>query len=271
MPVIAAIVAVGAIPVIVDVKTNLTIDPNLVRIRRGKTKAIIAVHIFGNPCDIGALMNIAQDVPVIEDVSQATGGCWRGRPLGSIGRIAAFSFYPTKPLGAIGDAGAVVTRDPFLAGIIRQMRQYGWNQDRIARHYTGTCSRLDELQAAILTVKLAHLEKMNASRIYIAELYRERLDKFFCHDSYSIYHQCVIRISHRDQLREFLKGHDISTSIHYPVLPWQHPAYKNLCVVENAFMATQAADMVLSLPLWSGMLLNQAEEVCKKVRQWISR
>lgn len=275
LPVVAAIIAVGATPRIVDVKkADLTIDPSRIRIQEGRTKAIIAVHIFGNSCDMGLLMSIAEKtgVPVIEDVSQATGGYWQNQPLGSIGNIAAFSFYPTKPLGAIGDAGAVVTKDPRLANAVRQMRQYGWNQERIAQYYTGTCSRLDEIQAAVLTVKLEHLEETNASRAYVAEIYRQHTRSFeCCHGARSIYHQFVIRSPQRDNLRTFLYEHSINTSVHYPVLPWQHLAYAPYCILDNCPVATRASRKVLSLPLWDGMPLERVERVCEEVNQWKSQ
>jgi dTDP-4-amino-4,6-dideoxygalactose transaminase len=272
LAVVAAILMVGATPVIVDVKEeDLTIDPSKVAIHPGLTKAILAVHIFGNACDLTSLRDLANEkgVALIEDISQATGGSYKGRRLGSFGDITACSFYPTKPLGAIGDGGAVITKDIALAERARMLRQYGWEDGRISNNLTGRCSRLDELQAAILSVKLDHLDADNAHRIAIAEFYREiGLQDY--HGETSVYHQYVIRDWWRDNLKYALEQMGIFTNIHYRVLPWENAAYRPRCITHACPVAQEASNTALSLPLWAEMTGRQVARVRREVEQWMS-
>lgn len=275
LPVVAAICEVGAIPVIVDVKADdLTIDPEQVEKNLSpRTRAIIAVHIFGNPCDMESLVYLESTAParyVIEDVSQAHGGTYEGHRLGSFGKASCFSFYPTKPLGAFGDGGAVVTRDQYVAESVRAMRQYGWEDDlRLAVRERSGCSRLDEIQAAILNVKLKHLDDSNAACKWIGNNYRSVFPSF--NSLESIYHQAVLRHPQRDRLRIYLRNNGIGTTIHYPLMPWENPSYASLCDVRSCRVAIQAQKQVLSLPLWSEMRTEQIDYVCGKVRSYDSR
>ena len=175
---VAAIVASGATPVFADIDPiSFTLDPNSVREAiTTNTKAIIAVHLYGHPCDMDSLMQLSNDhgLFLIEDCSQAHGAKWRNRNVGTFGILACFSFYPTKNLGAIGDGGAVVTNNLDLANLIRQLRQYGWDSQRQAQ-VQSQVSRLDEIQAAILRVKLVKLDLANSKRRNIAASYYSRL------------------------------------------------------------------------------------------------
>lgn len=272
LPVVAAICEVGATPVIVDVKADdLTIDPEQVEKNLSpRTRAIIAVHIFGNPCDMESLVYLESTAParyVIEDVSQAHGGEYKGQKLGSFGKASCFSFYPTKPLGCFGDGGTVNTQSLYVAESIRAMRQYGWEDDlRLAVRERGGCSRLDEIQAAILNVKLKYLDDSNAACRWIGNNYRSVFPSF--NSLESVYHQAVLRHPNRDKLRAYLRNNGIDTTIHYPLLPWNHPAYANLCDVRSCDIAVQAQKEVLSLPLWAEMSLGQVDFVCRKVKEY---
>ncbi|RME35204.1 MAG: DegT/DnrJ/EryC1/StrS family aminotransferase, partial [Thermoflexia bacterium] len=216
---VAAIELAGARPVLVDVDPRrYTMDPARVEERiTPRTRAILPVHLYGCPADLAPLLEMARryGLLLIEDCAQAHGARYRGRPVGSWGEIAAFSFYPTKNLGAFGDGGAVVTNDPTLAERVRLLREYGWAR-RYISHLRGTNSRLDELQAAVLRVKLRYLESWNARRREIAALYRELLSEGVARwglvlpeeppDARHVYHLYVVRTPHRDALREHLKS-----------------------------------------------------------------
>jgi len=260
---VAAIEMCGATPVLVDIDLDTyTLSPHrLETVITSRTKAIIPVHLYGHPADMEPILEIARrhHVFVIEDCAQAHGAMYQGKRMGSFGDLAAFSFYPTKNLGAIGDGGIIVTDDPTLAEKVKLLRQYGWRQ-RYISEIPGWNSRLDEIQAAILRVKLRHLQEDNQRRRLLAEIYNQLLVNApvvlpkerpgSCHS----YHQYVIRHPQREELRAFLKKRGISTLVHYPRPIHLQPAYKGRLGDVGSFPnSEQAAREVLSLPLYPEM------------------
>ena len=225
MPTALAIAATGATPVFVDIdQQSYTLSPDqLAGAMSSKTRAIMPVHLYGHCADMDAILEFAarHDLYVIEDAAQAHGACYKGRKAGGIGHLGCFSFYPTKNLGACGDAGAVVTNDQELAARLRRLRNYG--ESRKYHHESmGYNSRLDELQAAILRVKLPRLEQWNETRRNLAAGYLSRIDERFCLPKVRpgfvhSYHLFVIQSEERDKLQEHLLAHNIQTLIHYPI------------------------------------------------------
>ena len=257
---VAGIELSGATPVFADIDPRLfTLDPNAVeRAISERTRAIVAVHLYGQAADLDALGSIAErrGLTLIEDCAQAHGARWHGRRLGSIGRLGCFSFYPTKNLGAIGDGGLVATNDEKLAARARALREYGWNERREST-LPGFNSRLDELQAAILRVKLEHLDRDNESRARIASAYDAALARGPWRlperreGSTHVFHQYVLRSSTRDALLAALKERGVAAGVHYPVPAHLMPAYAGRVRGSNALPETErAAREVLSLPMY---------------------
>ena len=273
---VAAIVASGATPVFADIDPiSFTLDPNSVREAiTANTKAIIAVHLYGHPCDMDSLMQITNDhgLFLIEDCSQAHGAKWRNRNVGTFGILACFSFYPTKNLGAIGDGGAILTNNLDLANVIRQLRQYGWDSQRQAQ-VQSQVSRLDEIQAAILRVKLVKLDLANAKRRNIAASYSSRLQHVDLRlptsnpNAEHVFHLYVIQIKNRDKIIAKLNSQDIYPGIHYQTPVHLHPAYKalessgksKLRVTENI------QSTILSLPMYPELSEAEIDRVCEGV------
>lgn len=256
-----AVTHAGASPVPVEpcVET-MNIDPGLIEAAvTSKTKAIVPVHLYGQPVDMDPITAIARKhgLLVLEDAAQAQGARYQGRSVGSLGHIAGHSFYPGKNLGAFGDAGAVTTDDKSLADRVRVLRNYG---SRVKYHneVSGFNSRLDELQAAFLRVKLKYLNKWNARRKLIANRYLDDLHKTDCGELLKlpfvpewadpVWHLFVIRHSQRAKLQERLAEKGVGTLIHYPVAVHKSDAYKHLQNVELP-LATKMAESVLSLPI----------------------
>jgi dTDP-3-amino-3,4,6-trideoxy-alpha-D-glucose transaminase len=279
---VAAVEMAGARPVLVDVEPlRYTMDPAGLEERiTSRTRAILPVHLYGCPADLAPVLEIARrhNLIVIEDCAQAHGALYQGHPVGSWGHIAAFSFYPTKNLGAYGDGGAIVTSDPSLAERARLLREYGW-AERYISHIKGVNSRLDELQAAILRVKLRYLERWNKRRRQIAHLYTARLagsDPALVlplepQKARHVYHLYVVRHPQRDALRAFLRERDIGTLVHYPVPVHLQPAYADLEYKEGSLPVTETvAREVLSLPMYPELsddeVLTVADAVLSFVR-----
>lgn len=248
-----------------------TIDPASVRSKlTARTAAIIAVHLYGHPCDMAELQQIAteHDLRIIEDCAQAHGAAYRGKQVGTVGDIGTFSFYPGKNLGAYGDAGALTTQDPDLAKRLRMIANHG----RIAKYnheFEGRNSRLDGLQAAILSVKLRHLNAWTEQRISIADRYTDRLS----HTSglmtpvrmnwaRQVYHLYVVRTKRRDELAEFLKQRGIQTGIHYPIALPRLQAYATHPQANEKFFAAEAATQLLSLPIGEHLAPEDVDNVC---------
>jgi dTDP-4-amino-4,6-dideoxygalactose transaminase len=272
---VAAIELVGATPVLVDIDPNTyTLDPDsletaLARPLAGRPKAIIPVHLYGQPADLPGIIALARryGLFVIEDCAQSHGATLAGRMIGAWGDIAAFSFYPTKNLGTMGDGGMVVTNDPSLAEKVRLLRQYGW-RERYISQVPGCNSRLDELQAAILRVKLQHLETENARRCILAQVYNTLLADTGISlpevnsDIVHVYHQYVICLPQRDQLRAYLRQKGVGTLIHYPVPVHLQPAYINrIPRVVPLLQTEQIARQVLSLPMFPQLRDDQVRLV----------
>jgi aminotransferase EvaB len=263
VPPVAAIRAVGASPTFVDVRRDsLLLDPELLEgARTDRTRAVIAVHLYGNPVDLHPTLDFTErhGLALIEDCAQAHGAVYHGRHVGGFGRVGCFSFYPTKNLGAYGDGGLCVTDDPVLAEAIRRQRMYGFAAEAHAR-VEGLNSRLDELQAALLRVKLRHLPAIVAERRALAKRYREALDgSGFAHplggvDVEHAYHLFVVRNSPRERWVRSLGEADIGHGVHYPEPVHTMEAYRFLGYAKGSLPESESACAnVLSLPLFPGL------------------
>lgn len=266
----------GATPVFVEpVLENYNIDVTRIEEKiTDKTKAVIAVHLQGRCADMDAVCEIAKrhGLKVIEDAAQAHGARYKGRRAGNLGDAAAFSFYPGKNLGALGDGGCVVSNDEALMKKVRALGNYG--SDYKYHHiYQGTNSRLDEMQAAFLRVKLPHLDKWNEERRRIAARYLNgihnpqiALPVAGSEDYEHIYHVFVVRCERRDELEKYLADSGIGTVKHYPVPMHLQEAYKNLNIPEGALpIAENISSTVLSLPMYYGMTEEQVDYVIEMV------
>ena len=272
----AAVTLAGAVPVLCDIEADtFTLDPALIeRLITPRTRAIIAVHLYGQAADMDAILEIAKrrGLPVIEDCAQAHGARYQGRRVGTMGALACFSFYPTKNLGAIGDGGAVVTGDDALGAKLRLLREYGW-AERYVSHSEGWNSRLDELQAAILRVKLRYLDADNASRRRIAARYGAELADTGLvlpvtrEGSEHVYHLYVVRSDRRDALNAHLQARGIAAGIHYPVPIHLQPAYRSTPPVSLP-VTERAAREVLSLPIYPELSDTEVSTVVSAVRDF---
>jgi len=270
---------IGAKPVFVepDINTYL-INPDYIEEKiTNKTKVIIPVHLYGQACQMDKIMNISiqHGLAVIEDNAQAHGATFKGQLTGSFGDINATSFYPGKNLGALGDAGACTTDDLALAEKITMLRNYG-SKKKYQHDVLGHNMRLDELQAAFLSVKLVHLQKWTQERQKIAQLYYEALSGIgdlilpqVEQGATHVYHIYIIRTQHRDSLQTYLASKGIETLIHYPIPPHLQKTYANLGFKIGDFIITEKlADTSLSLPIWPGMTKFQVECVISKVHEF---
>ncbi|MEY3989952.1 MAG: hypothetical protein RI985_1033 [Chloroflexota bacterium] len=280
VPGTAAIVAIGAIPVFVDVDPQTrNLDPcMLADAISPRTRAIMPVHLYGLMADMPAIMQIASQhaIPVVEDVAQAHGATLNGRVAGSIGDVAAFSFYPTKNLGAVGDGGAVVTNNDEIATRVKRLRQYGWERKYYTTEQRGINSRLDELQAAILRVKLRHLDASTQRRQQIANQYGSMLAKLDITtpnipDGYSsVYHLYVIESTQRDRLQQSLKQAEIGTDIHYPLPTHMQPVYQQFAPPTRLIHTERLATQALSLPNFPELQHGEVVRVIDAVQHALS-
>lgn len=276
-PTVAAIRMVGARPVLVDVDADsFNISPAAVeRAMAPQVKAVIAVHLYGRPADVDVLSVICRraGVALIEDCAQAAGATTGSRRVGSIGTAGCFSFYPTKNLGAIGDGGCVVSTDAGVVEHVRTLRTYGWTQPQYAALPRGRCSRLDEMQAAMLAVKLPHLDAWNARRREVAARY---LDAFRdldvglpdCPpDDRHVYHLFVLRSTARDALEAHLKARGIGTGRHYPFPVHRQPGLADGARIPAPLTVTeQLAAEIVSLPIYYAITDAQVDRVIDAVR-----
>lgn len=275
---VATVVAVelaGATPVLVDIEPGtLTLDPAAFEsaITR-RTKAVIPVHLYGCPASMDEILTIARrnDLLVIEDCAQAHGAFYKDKMVGSMGDVAAFSFYPTKNLGALGDGGAVATDRPEIADRLRMLRQYGW-RERYVSDIAGYNSRLDELQAAILRVRLRYLDQENDTRRGLAAIYDTGMAGLAVDHTvtrktdHHVYHLYTLFTERRDQLKAFLRERGIETAIHYPVPVHLQPAYTRLGYGPGSLPVTErAARTILSLPMYPDLTPAFAERVIEAV------
>jgi len=273
---IAAIEQTGATPVFVEVKPDtMLMDPAWLErvLARGNIAAVIPVHLYGHMADMPAILQLADrhGIPVIEDCAQAHGASLLGRKAGTWGAFAAFSFYPTKNLGALGDAGAVYSRDPALAARAALLRQYGW-RTRYLSEEPGRNSRLDELQAAILRAKLPHLDAENAVRArhaarYLAALPAGRLRLPVSEPgSRPVWHQFVVRTPAREALREHLARLGIHAAVLYPIPAHKQPAYEQTGLALPVTEASCAE--LLCLPCQPGLSEAEIDTVITQVLSW---
>ena len=272
----------GAKPVPVDcIASTGNIDPELVPAAiTARTKALVAVHLYGMPAEIAPLQALAarHNFHLIEDAAQAHGARYRGGRVGSLGTAAGFSFYPTKNLGALGDGGAVVAHDAALARRIRLIRNYG-SEKKYEHQVAGCNSRLDELQAAILSVKLRRLDGWNADRRRIAARYMNGLFGLpglelpgVTEGAEPVWHLFPVRHAARDALADALNAAGVQTMVHYPVPPHLQPAYAALGYRTGQFpVAESIARTTLSLPIWPGLGDAQIDHVCAMIGQALAR
>jgi dTDP-4-amino-4,6-dideoxygalactose transaminase len=269
-----AVSHVGAIPVPVEIDPRTyTLDPNRIEAALSeRTRAIMPVHLFGHMSDMDAIMDIAarRDLFVLEDAAQAHGAQYKGRLAGTIGHAAGFSFYPTKNLGALGDGGAITTNDDRIADNVRRLRNYG-STKKYHHDEVGFNSRLDEMQAAVLRVKLRSLTAENDRRRDAATMYRDLL----CHNdkivlpleaewTRHVYHLFVVTTERRDDLKEHLKAAGCASLIHYPITPGASAAYADLAIAPQP-IADRLADTALSLPMWPDITADQVRQVADAI------
>jgi len=267
----------GATPVVADVDPErYTLDPRTFEAAlTPRTAAVIPVHLYGCPADMEAILEIARrhGLFVLEDAAQAHGARYRGTRVGALADAAAFSFYPSKNLGAYGDAGAVTTNDAALAEKVRMLR-HGGQRTTYEHEVLGVNSRLDEIQAAILRAKLPHLDAWNRRRRSLAARYDTRLPAggeltrpAAPEEAEHVYHQYVIRTSVRDALRGYLDGAGVSTSVHYPRPVHQQPAYAGPGATPGSCpVAEGVVNEILSLPIFPQLSAREVEQVCSLVR-----
>jgi dTDP-4-amino-4,6-dideoxygalactose transaminase len=254
---------------------SFNLDPAGVEAAIGpRTRAVIPVHLFGEPAPMEPLARLCGDhgLRLIEDAAQAFGAAYQGESAGALGHAGTLSFYPSKNLGAYGDGGAVVTDDEEIAEQVRALRDHGrvegYLHDRL-----GANSRLDELQAAILRVKLPHVDEWNESRRFRAQAYRELLAGTRCEipaappDGVHVYHQFVVAHPQRDQIREALSGAGIASAVYYPIPCHLQPAFADLGEPASLPVAERWAETALALPIYPELPLPAIERICETIRR----
>ena len=265
----------GATPVFVEPnKATYNINVSLVEAKiTSKTKAIIPVHLYGQPADMEPLLELATkySLKIIEDAAQAHGALYKGRKTGGLGDAAAFSFYPGKNLGAFGDGGAVCSNDEELIQTIKMLRNYG-SQQKYVHELKGFNSRMDEIQAAVLRLKLKHLDAWNEERRNIAEQYTRMLIDLdtiipvVSDDMLPVWHLYVIRHPKRDALQQYLRTKGVETLTHYPIPIYKQLAYYEYDYLAESFQLTQElADSILSLPMYPGLTRDEIETVVEAI------
>ncbi|RAU23599.1 erythromycin biosynthesis sensory transduction protein eryC1 [Paramagnetospirillum kuznetsovii] len=261
----SAICAVGARPVFVDIDPlRLTIDPaSLAAKITGRVKAVIVTHLYGRLADLAGVRAVCGDLPIIEDCAQAHGAERDGVRAGAFGALGCFSFFPTKNLGALGDGGAVVTSDPALAEALVSLRQYGWATKYQASRPGGRNSRLDEMQAAILRVKLPLLDGWNARRRAICARYRDALPDGAMPETGmdDVAHLAVARMKDRDAVQARLAGAGIQTAIHYPIADYDQPALRHLGLLQSLPETARALAEIVTLPCFPELTDAEVERV----------
>ena len=290
-PTAFAVVSTGARPRLVDIDGSFNIDPlKIEKAITSKTRAIMAVHLFGQPADLEKIMQTANkyNLPLIEDCAQAHGAVYKNptlpsglrgasKKVGSIGKIGCYSFYPTKNLGAFGDGGMIVTNDEELFKKIKLLRMYG-EKERYKSILQGRISRLDEIQAAILSFKLQYLDKWNERRREIAGKYRSHLENSPCRlppalpFTKHVYHLFVIRTKKRDSLKNYLEKKGIATGIHYPQPIHLVPSFKSLGYKEGDFPESEkAAKEILSLPMFPELKDSEIVKVAQEINSFLEK
>ena len=267
----------GATPVFVEPNEYFNIDVNKIEEKiTDKTKAILIVHLYGQASNMDPIVALCKkyNLRLVEDCAQSHGAKFEGQMTGTFGDIGCFSFYPSKNLGAFGDAGAIVTNDAKIAEEVRVFRNYG-SEKRYYNRVVGTNSRLDEMQAGLLRVRLRHMEELEQERIQIATYYLEHIqnEKIVLpkiqEGATHIWHQFVIRTENRDEFIKYLKEHEIGSIIHYPIPPHLAEAYQSLGFKKGDLPITEkCADTVLSLPMYSGMREEEYQYVVEVINRY---
>ena len=270
----------GATPIFVEPDEYDNLDANKIEEKiTNNTKAILAVHLYGQSCDMSRICEIAtnHNIKVIEDCAQAHGTTWNNKKVGTFGDMACWSFYPTKNLGAFGDGGAITTDNNQYAEQVRIIRNYGASKTHYDNELVGMNSRLDELQAGLLRIKLSHLDELNNERINIANRYNKEVKNKYIvplqtrPGSNNVYHQYVVHVSNdrRDDLMNYLKENEIGTIIHYPIPSPLQTAYKYLGYKKGDFpIAEKNANEVLSLPMYNGMSKQEQDYIIEKLNSF---
>jgi dTDP-4-amino-4,6-dideoxygalactose transaminase len=277
---VAAIELCGATPVLVDIEPDhFTLDPEKVRPAiTPRTKAILPVHLYGQPANLGAILDLSRrhGLRVIEDCAQAHGARYRDKRVGTYGDLGCFSFYPTKNLGALGDGGLVATNDAALAEKVRLLREYGW-AERYVSHSVGFNSRLDEIQAAVLRCKLPRLDADNAARARHAGFYDRALRETALtlplrrEEETHVFHLYAVRSPARDRLLLHLRKEGVGALVHYPVSVHLQPAYRHYGRGEGSLPVTErTAQEILSLPMYPELTEAELAAVTKALRAFLS-
>jgi dTDP-4-amino-4,6-dideoxygalactose transaminase len=272
---ILSILQCGLKPVLVEPDiTTYNMDPSKIEENiTPQTKAIMVVHLYGKACEMGEIMDISKRyaLPVIEDCAQAHGAMYKNKIVGTFG-IGAYSFYPTKNLGALGDAGAIITGDERLNEIFRSLRNYG-SKVRYQNDYIGFNSRLDEIQAAFLSVKLKYLDKITSHKRMLARIYFEELKSDFIKpsisdDCYDVFHIFNIRHPKRDELKDFLLKNHIKTDIHYPIPPHKQKAMQGILDKDSYPISEEIHKTTLSLPISYGHTSEDIHKVIEIINKF---
>lgn len=267
----------GATPVFVEPDDHFGIDVNQLESKiTERTKAILVVHLYGIATPMDEIVSLCEkyDLKLVEDCAQSHGACYKGQMTGTFGDVGCFSFYPSKNLGAFGDGGAVVVKDEQLAKDFRVFRNYG-SEKRYYNKVVGTNSRLDELQAGLLRVRLKYLDELNAEKVQLAKRYDSEIHNpkivlpNIPKDTTCVYHQYVIRTEQRDELIDYLNEREVGTIIHYPIPPHLAEAYQYLGYQEGDYPITEhLAKTVLSIPMYNGMTPEEQDLVIDALNQF---
>ena len=267
----------GATPIFVEPDEFFNIDTSKLEEKiTEKTKAILVVHLYGQASKMDKVMEVCKKykLKLVEDCAQSHGACFDGKMTGTFGDIGCFSFYPSKNLGAFGDAGAIVTNDEKIAQAMKMYRNYG-SEKRYYNKVVGANSRLDEMQAGLLRVRLSHLDELTEERRKIARRYLSELDNGLIklpkvrEKCSHVWHQFVVACKKRDELADYLKGNGIGTIIHYPIPPHLSEAYAYLGYEKGSFPVTEEyADSVLSIPMYNGMTDDEQSFVIETINKF---
>lgn len=268
----------GAKPVFVEPDCYYQIDVSKIEEKiTSKTKAILVVHLYGQVAKMDDILHLCHkyNLKLIEDCAQAHGAAFKNQKIGSFGDIGCFSFYPSKNLGAFGDAGAITTNDPVYAEFIKVFRNYG-SEKKYHNQIVGANSRLDEMQAGLLRVKLKHIQEIIDERIDLAEKYSSEilnqkiLKPRIREETFGVWHQYVVRVEERERFIQYLSSQNIECAIHYPIPPHLSQAYQYLNLKRGDLPVTEKfADSVVSLPFYNGMTAEEQKKVVDAVNDYV--